>query len=65
MNDIHEEVVPGLTYADIEEMAGKVLERTDENHPQMSSVENGFMGILKNGKSELSSSPIFIRKINP
>jgi ATP sulfurylase len=57
------EVVPGLTAADVKEMADKVFNWTDENHPQVNSAENGFLNILQNGKSEVSSSPAFIRKI--
>jgi ATP sulfurylase len=59
------EVVPGLTAADVKEMADKVFNWTDGNHPQVSSAENGFLNILQNGKSEVSSSPAFIRKISP
>jgi ATP sulfurylase len=57
------EVVPGFTAADVKEMADKVFNWTDGNHPQVNSAENGFLNILRNGKSEVSSSPAFIRKI--
>jgi ATP sulfurylase len=63
MTDEKREVVPGLTSTDVKEMADKVFNWTDGNHPQVSSTENGFLNILQNGKSDISSSPAFIRKI--
>jgi hypothetical protein len=44
-------------------MADKVFNWTDRNHPQVNSAENRFFDILQNGKSDVSSSPAFIRKI--
>jgi hypothetical protein len=57
------EVVPGLTAADVKEMADKVFNWTDRNRPQVNNTENGLLNILRDGKSEVSSSPAFIRKI--
>jgi hypothetical protein len=57
------EVVPGLSSTDVREIADKVFNWTDGNHPQVNSGENGFLDILRNGKSEVSSSPAFIRKL--
>jgi ATP sulfurylase len=57
-------VVPGLTEADVKEMADKVFNWTDGNHPQVNSTQKGFLNILQNGKSTVSSSPAFIRKIS-
>jgi hypothetical protein len=58
------EVVPGLTASDVKEIADKVFNWTDGNHPQVNSAENGFLNILRNGKSDVSSSPAFVRKIS-
>ncbi|MDR1430320.1 MAG: hypothetical protein LBI85_08535 [Spirochaetaceae bacterium] len=63
MTDEKREVLPGLTVADVKEMADKVFNWTDGNRPQASDTENGFLNILQNGKSDVSSSPAFIRKI--
>jgi hypothetical protein len=65
MADLNREVIPGLTAADVKKMADQVFGRTDGNHPQITGSENGFLNIIKNGKPEISSSPAFIRKLNP
>jgi hypothetical protein len=57
------QVVPGLTAADVKDLADEVFNWTDGNHPQISDSENGFLDIIQNGKPDLSSSPAFIRKI--
>jgi len=62
MAEIKEEVVSGITAADVKEIADQVLNRTDGNHPQFGASENGFLDILQNGKSDISASPVFIRK---
>jgi hypothetical protein len=59
------QVVPGLTAAEVKDMADKVFNWTDGNHPQMSGSENGFLDIIQNGKPEISSSPVFLKKITP
>ena len=64
MANIEREIVPGLTAADVKEIADQVFSRTDGNHPQISTSDNGFIDILKNGKPDLSVSSIFIRKVN-
>ena len=62
MVDTDKEIVPGLTSADVREIADQIFNRTDGNHPQLSKAGSGFMDILQNGKSEISASPVFIRK---
>ena len=64
MADTEKEVVPGLTVADVREIANQVFDRTDDNHPQFSSSENGFLDILQEGKPDMSASSVFIRKVN-
>jgi hypothetical protein len=56
------EVVPGLTSADVKEIADQVFNRTDGNHPQLSVSGNGFINILQNGNPDISASPVFVRK---
>jgi hypothetical protein len=63
MTDEKKEVLPGLTAADVKEMADKVFNWTDGNRPQVNNTKNRFLNILRNGKSNVSSSPAFIRKI--
>jgi ATP sulfurylase len=63
MTDEEREVVPGLTAADVKEIADKVFNWTDGNHPQVNNTGNGFLDILQGGKADLSSSPAFVRKI--
>jgi len=58
------EVVPGLTSADVKEIADQVFNRTDGNHPQLSASGNGFINILQNGKPDISASPAFVRKVS-
>jgi hypothetical protein len=58
------EVVPGLTSADVKEIADQVFNRTDGNHPQLSVSGNGFIDILKDGKPDISASPVFVRKVS-
>jgi len=62
MVDTVKEIVPGLTSADVREIADQIFSRTDGNHPQLSKPGNGFMEILQNGESNISASPVFIRK---
>jgi len=68
MSDNEREIVPGLTSTDVREIADQVFNRTDGNHPQLSTLsgraalENGFINILQNGKSDISASHIFVRK---
>jgi len=56
------EVVPGLTSADVKEIADQIFNKTDGNHPQLSVSGNGFINILQNGKPDISASPVFVRK---
>ena len=58
------EVVPGLTSADVKEIADQVFNRTDGNHPQLSVSGNGFIDILQDGKPDISASPVFVRKVS-
>ena len=62
MVETEKEIVPGLTSADVREIAEQIFNRTDGNHPQLSEQGNGFMDILQNGKSNISASTVFIRK---
>jgi len=62
MTAAKKEVVPGLTSADVKEIADQVFSRTDGNHPQLSVSGDGFINILQNGKSDISASPVFVRK---
>jgi len=64
MVNTQKEVVPGLTVADVKEIADQVFRKTDGNHPQLNKPLNGFMDILQNGKPNISASPVFIRKVN-
>jgi len=64
MIDTVKEVVPGLTVADVKEIADQVFRKTDGNHPQLIKPLNGFIDILQKGKPDISASPIFIRKVN-
>ena len=58
------EVVPGLTSADVKEIADKIFHKTDGNHPQSSRSGSGFIDILKKGKPDISASSTFIRKVS-
>ena len=62
MVDAKEEVVPGLTDADVRKIAEQVFNRTDGNHPQSGKPGSGFIDILQNGKSDISASSVFVRK---
>jgi len=64
MVNIEKEVVPGLTSADIKEITDQVFNRTDGNHPLLNVSGNGFINILKNGKPDISASPVFVRKVS-
>ena len=62
MADAKREVVPGLTTADVKQITDQIFNRTDGNHPQLTTSNNGFMDILRNGKSNISASSVFIKK---
>ena len=62
MAETEKEVIPGLTAADVRQIADQVFSRTDGNHPQFGTSKNGFIDILQNGKSDISASPVFIKK---
>jgi len=64
MASTKKEVVPGLTSTDIRIIAAKILNKKDGNHPQSSRSGNDFIDILKNGKSDISVSSAFIKKVN-
>jgi len=59
---VEKEVVPGLTSADVKEIADQIFNKTDGNHPQLSVSGNGFINILQNGKPDISASPAFVRR---
>lgn len=63
MESVTNEIVSGLTSADVKNIADQVISRTDNNHPQLNISENGFLDILGNGKSDISASPVIIRKV--
>ena len=63
MSNAIREVVPGLTSADVQEMAEQAFSWTDDNHPQLCASGNGFIDILQNGKPDISASSIFIKKV--
>ena len=63
MANTKKEIVPGLSAADVKEIADKVFNRKDGNHPQLSTSKSGFLDILQNGKSEISASSAFIKKV--
>ena len=62
MTNEEKEVVPGLTSADIKEIANKVFNKTDGNHPHARESGNSFIEILEKGKSDISFSPVFLKK---
>ncbi|MDR1505823.1 MAG: hypothetical protein LBI67_01840 [Treponema sp.] len=62
MNNKDKEVVPGLSSADVADMAEKVFNWTDGNQPQLNRSESGFLDILEKGKPDISASPAFVRK---
>ena len=64
MANSKKEVVPGLSAADVEEIADQVFNRKDGNHPQLNIAGSGFIDILKNGKPDISASSVFIKKAN-
>jgi hypothetical protein len=65
MNSDNEEIVPGLYSSDVKDITNQIFNRKDGNHPHCSSDgNNGFLDILENGKSDISASPIFIRKVS-
>jgi hypothetical protein len=63
MDNKKTEVVPGLSFADVEEIADQLYERKDGNHPQLHKPNKGFFDILENGKPDISISPIFVKKV--
>ena len=63
-NKEDKEVVPGLSAADVKEIADQVFNRKDGNHPQLNASGSGFINILQNGKPDISASSVFIKKAN-
>ena len=63
-NERDEEVVPGLSVADVKEITDQVFNRKDGNHPQLKTFGSGFIDILQNGKPDISASSAFIKKAN-
>jgi hypothetical protein len=63
MVNTEKEIIPGLSSADVKKIANQVFKRTDGNHPQLNTSENGFIDILQNGKADISASPVFINKV--
>jgi hypothetical protein len=63
MNDGDEEVVPGLTVAELTDIMEKIYARTDGSPPPMNDSEDGFLDILQNYKPSSAVAPAFVRKI--
>jgi hypothetical protein len=63
MGGENEEVIPGLSLAELADIREKVLSRTDGNHPQLDDSEDGFLDILRNNKPSSSIAPAFVRKV--
>lgn len=63
MTENKKEIVPGLTSADVKEIADQIFNRTDGNHPKFNKSENSFVDILQNAKPDFSASPVFVRKV--
>jgi len=63
MANTEKEIIPNLTSSDIRKIVKQVFNRKDGNHPQLNISENGFIDILKNGKSDICASPVFINKV--
>ena len=64
MANAEEEIVTGLSAADVKEIADQVFNRKDGNHPQLNASGSGFINILQNGKPDMSASSAFIKKVN-
>ncbi|MDR3334080.1 MAG: hypothetical protein LBT13_04205 [Treponema sp.] len=58
------EVIPGVTKADIDEMADFVFGRVDGNHPELQHSSNDIIKIFEEGHDLVVQSPAFIKKIN-
>ncbi|MDR1933964.1 MAG: hypothetical protein LBQ57_14220 [Spirochaetales bacterium] len=62
MND-NEEVIPGVTKADINLMADLVFGITDKNHPELENSPDDIVQILEKGGPLVSKSNAFLRKM--
>ena len=62
MTNAEKEVVPGLSAAEVKEIADQVFNRKDGNHPQLNTPGSGFINILQTGKPDISASSVFIKK---
>jgi hypothetical protein len=51
-----------LSLADEEKIVNEIFSRNDGNSPR--NKDSGFRDILKNGKPDISASPIFIKKVS-
>ena len=58
--DINEEVVPGLSSADVKDIADRIFSKKDGNHEE----NHGFVDILENAEPYISASPIFVRRVS-
>jgi hypothetical protein len=61
MGGVRQEVIPGVTGADIDEMADLVFGRVDKNHPD-SDDSDSIIRILNEGSELADRSPAFLRK---
>jgi len=58
------EIVPGLCSADLKAITDQIYNRKDVNCPILSETNKSFEDILRNGKPNISASPVFIKKVN-
>ena len=58
--DINDEVVPGLSSADVKDIANRIFSKKDVNHEE----NHGFIDILENAEPVISASTIFVRKVS-
>ena len=58
--DLQEEVVPGLSVADVKCISDQIFNRKDGNHQETS----GFLDIMEKGEPDISTSSIFIDKVS-
>ncbi len=63
INEDEEKSVFGLSLEDIEQIAGQIYNRVDNNHPEMKSSGSRFIDILKNA-DKMNTSSVFIKKVS-
>jgi len=58
------EIAPGLFSSDLKAIVDQIYNRKDGNCPILSKTNNSFEDILRNGKPNISASPVFIKKVH-